>query len=165
MNKYRTVNRLLLLFGLFTLVLLTSCREREQSEPLPRFPTLAEAVKYGEQHDDVKIISVQPYKDENLVLVATYPGTFSLASVYKNKSGYAWLQGAPFFQTPTYVMFTYQTESGKRIPVVIGKTPSDDTKRVRLESSTTKPRELNTYHGYYLGINFPKEAYTITSVK
>lgn len=143
MRKY--LHFILLLFFIPTLA---SCAADAVTQEKV-FKTEEEAIQYGADHDGVEVLTQVKYQDETIVLITRSKDLVGAASISSKKGGFAWYRSAPFFNIDTKVSLEYETESGKVIPMVIGKV-SRDTKRVRVVDNNVDI-ELDVYQGYFIG--------------
>ncbi|GKU78856.1 hypothetical protein [Paenibacillus sp. L3-i20] len=129
-------------------------------------PSLNEAIEHGLKIEEVSLVLTQEYQNTHYVLVEDKTDAFSLAKINKSSKGYLWERITLKLGTPSYVMFEHTTETGEKLPILIGKTKDETTKKIKLANHLTS-LTLDVHNGYYIGFNLPLNghAYTVNVIK
>lgn len=129
---------------------MTSCTEKSQKEMI--FPTIAETIQYGSKVADVKVLTQVSKGNEQVLLLLNKSGSLTLASITKTEKGFKWYNQMPFVRVDNIFKAEYQTESGVKIPLLIGKVDDQKASKVLVEKngSTT---ELKINGGYFIGVD------------
>lgn len=140
----------LLLTG-FLLIFLTGCSGKEYK--LEWHDTKEEAISHGtaeEGIEDSSILSIEEINEETIVFY-TFEGALGVASIAESDEGYAWYRSAnhvgfsgegPF----ATIGFSFETESGNDISLLVGKASDDNISKMRLSGDGAE-KELQVFEG------------------
>lgn len=140
-----------LLISGFLLIFLTGCNGNEYN--LEWHDTKEEAITHGTAEEGIEnssILSIEEINEETIVFY-TFEGSFGVASIAESDEGYAWYRSTNYVgfsgEGPySTIGYSFETESGNEISVLVGKAFDDNISKMRLSGDGAE-KELQVFEG------------------
>jgi len=140
------------MFFIFVIYLFLSVGCSQESNNIKRawFETKEEAIKHGlkeEGRNRKTLLSIQEIDNETIVIYE-FNSSLGIASLTKGDKGFSWFRGKPYLDLAgeeipySTAWFEYETESGLKIPILIGKAFDESIIKMKLIEKRVE-RELN----------------------
>ncbi|WP_028594311.1 hypothetical protein [Paenibacillus assamensis] len=156
----------LVVFALTLLFVFTSCNKSVTPDTNELWlPSLNEAIEHGLQTEEASLLLTQEYKGIHYALIAKVGGEVALARINKKDKGYLWERVTLYLGIPSYVGAEFTTESGEKIPIIIGITEKT-SKKIKLERGS-RSVVLDVHNGYYIGfdLSINGRSFTVTVIE
>lgn len=140
-----------LLLTSFLLTFLTGCSGNEYN--LEWHETKEEALSHGTDKEGIEnssILSIEEIDEETIVFYE-FEGSFGVANIAENDEGYAWYRSTNhvgFSGEGPYatIGYSFETDSGNEISVLVGKAFDDNISKMRLSGDGAE-KELQVFEG------------------
>ena len=135
----------------FLLIFLIGCNGNEFK--LEWHDTKEEAISHGTAEEGIEessILSVEEIDEETIVFYE-FEGSFGVASIAESDEGYAWYRSANYVgfsgEGPFATLgYSFETESGNEISVLVGKAFDENISKMRLSGDGAE-KELQVFEG------------------